>query len=703
MDSKTGNGWKKYRELYQKKAESIVKTLSLEEKIFLMSGNKGEREVVNAIRGKGDVHYNEKPYPAGGIPEKGIPALAFVDGTRGVVCGRGQATCFPTAVLRGASFDTELEKEVGIAIAEEVVDAGGNLFGGICVNLCYHPGWGRAQEVYGEDTCLLGEMGAALVQGVQKTGVIACIKHFAFNSMENSRFEVNISCSRRAEREVFLPQFKKCIDAGAGAVMSAYNSYGGELCGQNAYLLNRILKEEWRFDGFVISDFNWGIRDTTAAAISGMDIEMPGTCYYGKKLLEAVKRGDVLPERIDEASLRIVRTLLAHQDRIKKNKTKQTKTEEHRKLSLKCARAGITLIRNEKGILPLAKQNAGRKIAVLGRLADRDCTGDISSSRVYPPYVITPFQGIRNMVGEAEVIYYSGDNLSHCRKLAQEADVIIMIVGNSYYDEGEYVSRDQAVPGREYPGGDREQGLGLKKQERDMILAVSSVREDTIVILIGGSMISMSEWHTKVGAILLAYYPGMEGGNAIGEIVFGKVNPSGKLPFVIPEKEEQLPDINWNTKQQAYGYYHGYTLLDRRGQAPLYPFGFGLSYTRFGLRDIKVWAEKERIHASVVVCNTGRMAGAEVIQLYVGMSDSEVDRPHHVLKAFQKIFIRAGKQKKALLSFPIEDLMYYKEECYKEEYHKEESGKFVLERGKYEVYVGTSSALRDLHKVEIFI
>lgn len=185
-------------------------------------------------------HYNEEPYCAGGILEKGIPPIKFVDGTRGVVCGRGWSTCFPVAVMRGATFDIGLEEKVGRAIGEEVLLAGGNLFAGICVNLPYHPGWGRAQEVYGEDSYLLGEMGAALVRGVQSVGVIACVKHFAFNSMEDSRFEVDIACSEWAEQEVFLPHFKKCIDAGAGAVMSAYNSFRGVPCGQNMYLLRDI-------------------------------------------------------------------------------------------------------------------------------------------------------------------------------------------------------------------------------------------------------------------------------------------------------------------------------------------------------------------------------------------------------------------------------------------------------------------------------
>lgn len=279
--------------------------------------------------------------------------MRFVDGTRGVVCGRGTYTCFPVAAMRGAAFDPALEEAVGHAIAEEVLDAGGNLFGGVCVNLPVHPGWGRAQESYGEDPCLLGKMGAALVRGVQDRGVIACVKHFAFNSMENARFKVSVSCSKRAEREVFLPHFQKCIEAGAGALMCAYNSYQGVLCGHHDYLLNRVLKGEWGFDGFVMNDFLWGIRDTVEAVNGGLDLEMPATQFFGEKLVRAVREGKVPESRIDEAALRILRTLLAHRERcagaLPGGKLTPEQFRQHADLALQCAREGITLLKNEGG------------------------------------------------------------------------------------------------------------------------------------------------------------------------------------------------------------------------------------------------------------------------------------------------------------------------------------------------------------------
>ena len=425
MDKKID--WKAYRLTYTKQAKDILKMLSLEEKVSLMSGSEIRSEVRGAIRKKLKVHYNEHPYRAGGIKEKGIPAMLFADGTRGVVCGCKKATCFPVASMRGAAFDPELEEEIGRAIAEEVLDVGANFFGGVCVNLPYHPGWGRAQEVYGEDPYLLGRMGSALVCGVQENGVIACVKHFAFNSMENARFKVSIECDKRTEREIFLSHFKKCIDAGAGSVMSAYNRYQGAMCGENEYLLRQVLRNEWDFDGFTICDFVWGVKDTVASASRGLDIEMPITHFYGEKLLEVVREGEVTEQTIDESALRIIRTLLAHEHFIEEHKKEEScDYRKHQELALQCAKEGITLLKNEDQLLPIDCKK-GKKIVVLGSYADRENIGDRGSSQVYAPYVVTILQGITEYHSDAEVIYYSGESASHCRRLAKEADVVVIV------------------------------------------------------------------------------------------------------------------------------------------------------------------------------------------------------------------------------------------------------------------------------------
>ncbi|MDO4262514.1 MAG: glycoside hydrolase family 3 C-terminal domain-containing protein [Eubacteriales bacterium] len=683
--------WKQYRLSYTQKAQEILDTLTLKEKISLMSGSEIRAEVRGAIQKKQAEHYNERPYRAGGIPEKGVPPMLFADGTRGVVCGRGKATCFPAAVMRGASFHPELEEAVGEAAALETLDAGANLFGGVCVNLPWHPGWGRAQEVYGEDSFLLGEMGAALVRGTQKNGVIACVKHFAFNSMENARFKVSIECSGRTEREVFLPHFKKCIDAGAGAVMSAYNSYRGVPCGQHDYLLGRVLREEWEFDGFVMSDFIWGAKDTAACANAGLDMEMPVTQVYGDALAGAVKDGLVPMEAIDRSALRILRTLLAHQSRIESLPKKSVDFQAHARLALQCAREGITLLRNENGILPIRCTKERRRLVVLGALADQENIGDRGSSQVYAPYVVTLLQGIASFPSGADVVYYEGQSARHCRRLAGEADWVLIVAGNDYSDEGECLAKESGDTQPLHPGGDRIDGLGLKERDLRILRAVSEVRKDAIVALIGGSAITMEEWVADTGAVLMTYYPGMEGGTAFAEILFGKQCPGGRLPFSIPARAADLPAIDWDASSFRYRYLHGYTFLNEQGVRPLYPFGFGLSYTSFRLSGIRAWREEDAVCAEADVQNTGAMEGSEVVQMYVGAEHSSVKRPAYTLKAFQRISLPPGKTGRVSLRCPLGELA-----CY-----DEQTGSFRTEDIPYEVYIGTSSLRESLWKTVI--
>lgn len=686
MEKKEAMDFKSYRLSFTEKANKILQSLSLEEKIYLMSGLRTLDEVRKSIQKKANTHYNECPYRAGGMEKQKIPPMLFSDGTRGVVCGRNLHTCFPVASMRGASFDPELERQIGEAMGAEVLIAGGNLFGGVCVNLPYHPGWGRAQETFGEDPFLVGEMGAALVEGVQNTGVIACVKHFAFNSMENSRFKVNITCDQRVEQEVFLAQFHRCIEAGAGAVMSSYNSYKGEMCGQNPYLLRKQLKEKWGFDGFTLCDFNWGIKDTVKAANAGMDIEMPNTYYYGECLLEAVHEGKVSEAVIDEAALRIVRTLLAHENRISQYQRKGTEKQlwNNRQLARKSALAGITLLKN-KGMLPLSDTKC-RRIAVIGALADEDTTGDRGSSQVYPPYIVTILQGILEVAKRQEIIYYGGDHLSHCKRLAKNVDTVIIVVGNRSKDEGEYVYADMEDTYVKSVGGDRTEGISLSTQDREILSAVSSVRQDAVVVLIGGSTITMADWIDKVGAVLLAYYPGMEGGHAVADVLFGKENPGGKLPFVIPKSEKELPEVCWDTKEQVYTSMMGYRKLLQEGKEPLFPFGFGLSYTTFTISDITVTVQEENVKVSLNVKNTGRKSGSEVIQLYVAYEE-EVRR----LCAFQKVELSSGKECMLELRCSFTRLSAYDVSI----------DQMIFRSGMYHVFVGTDSLAEHCTDIKI--
>lgn len=680
---------KEYRLKYTERAQELVEQMSLEEKVYLMSGKVSMEELLESFEiATHKNHYNWYPYPAGGNERLGIPEMKFVDGPRGAVSGT--STAFPVAMARGATFDKGLEERVGSAIGKEIRAHGGNLFGGVCINLAPNPGWGRSQEVYGEDSHHLGAMGSSLVKGVQGENVIATIKHFAFNSMENARFKVNVEADKRTEREVYLPHFKDAVDAGAASVMSAYNLYKGEHAGHSDYLLNQVLKDEWGFDGIVISDFVWGLKDTIAGANGGMDIEMCHTKYFGDNLVEAVKNGQVDEEVVDEAAKRIIRTLLAFTEADDKEYDKNLiSSEEHKKLALEVAEKSMTLMQNTNDVLPFLKEDS-KRVAVIGDLGNKGNIGDHGSSRVYPEYIITPLEGVKNLLPDAEVVYSDGEDIEVAKDLASSADSVIFIVGYDHDDEGESISNDDGADLDQ--GGDRE-SLSLHTHEVELIKEVGPVNNNSVAVLIGGSTITVDEWQDKVSGILMAYYPGMEGGTAIAKTIFGDVNPSGKLPFVVPAKEEHLPQIDWDTEEITYGYYHGYAKLDKENIKPSRPYGFGMSYTTFSLTNANFKIEGNEIVATVDVKNIGERQGAEVVQMYVGFENSKVDRPVKVLRGFERIELDAGETKKVEIKCPVKKIQWF----------NPETDKWELENMEYEVYIGNSSDEKDLLKGSIIL
>ncbi|MGG0824810.1 glycoside hydrolase family 3 C-terminal domain-containing protein [Paenibacillus turicensis] len=674
---------KKFRLAYTTKAEELVGQMSLEEKVYLMSGRVSMEEMLDDFKVR---HYNWRPYPAGGNERLGVPELKFVDGPRGVVSGN--STCFPVAMARGASFEPELEERIGHVIGKEVRAQGGNFFGGVCINLPYNPGWGRSQEVYGEESFHLGKMGVALVQGVQSENVVACVKHYAFNSMEWARFQVSVLADKRTEREVFLPHFKDCIDAGAGSVMSAYNLYQGTHCGHHDYLLNEVLKEEWDFDGFVVSDFAWGVKDTVEAVNGGMDVEMCHTKFFGDKLVEAVRNGQVSEEKIDRAALRIVRTLLAFEDGNQNAVYSKNliACPEHIALALEAAEKSMTLIKNEGNVLPFSK-TATKRIAVIGELGNIGNIGDHGSSRVFPPYVVTALEGLQKLLPNAEVIFDNGEDVMQAKQLAQSVDAVVFVVGYDHDDEGESVTNEDADL---KAGGDRK-SLGLHAKDVALIQAVGPMNKQSAVVLIGGNMIMIEEWKDAVSAILMAYYPGMEGGTAIAKTLFGDVNPGGKLPFVVPTSEDHLPQVDWDAHEIKYDYYHGYTRLEKAGITPSLPYGFGLSYTNFSISNAEFSVVQDQIKASCEVKNIGDVTGDEVVQLYIGFSNSAVERPVKVLRGFKRVTLEPGKAVHVQISCPVE----------KVEWYNPATDGWELEHMEYEVYIGNSSAPQDLIKGNI--
>ncbi len=660
----------------------MLRQLSLREKAHLMTGSSSLLKL--ALDAYLFRHYNRTAYSAGGLKRFGIPPVLFSDGPRGVVMDH--ATCFPVSMARGASWDPELEQRIGEAVGREIRALGGNFYGGVCINLLRHPAWGRAQETYGEDPYHLAAMGTALVRGVQRHNVMACAKHFACNSIENARFKVDVQAEERTLREVYLPHFRACIEAGVASVMGAYNRLRGEHCCENRYLLTKVLREDWGFRGFVVSDFVFALHDTRAALSSGLDIEMPSARFYGRKLIQAVRSGQVSEAALDESARRILRTVarFAAAEDPQSYHEKLVCCPEHAELALEAAEKGMVLLKNEGNILPLERREV-RRLALLGRLADQGNIGDHGSSRVHPPYIVTPLEGLRAHLGGSTVIRHAdGSDLGKARELAAWADAVVVVAGYDQQDEGEYIA------GRTSGGGDRE-SLSLHADEIELIRAAASENKACAVALVGGSAIMMEEWKASVPAILMCWYGGMQGGTALARTLFGEANPGGKLPFTVPERTQDLPLFDRNADTIEYGYYHGYTLFDKKALKPAFPFGFGLSYTTFACSSPEVREEQDRLQVAVEVSNTGTRAGDEVVQLYVGAPDSAVDRPMKLLRGFQRVCLKPGEKRRLSFQVPLQELAWY----------DPEKGSWELEKTRYVVHVGSSSRCGDLISAEI--
>jgi beta-glucosidase len=685
------------------KAQELLAQLTLEEKIAMMDGDTPFWPGMVEMMGGG---YADHPWPAGATARLGIPGIRFVDGPRGIVLEG--ATTFPVSMARGAAWDVILEERIGEVIGFELRALGGNLFGGVCINLLRHPAWGRAQETYGEDPFHLGEMGAALTRGVQQHAM-ACAKHFALNSMENARFTVDVCIEPRALHEVYLAHFKRVVDEGVAAVMSAYNSINGEWCGQNKTLLTDVLKQKWGFEGFVLTDFFFGMRDAQQAVLAGQDLEMPFQMHYHQELKSLVENGQVPLERIDDAVLR----LLSQQLRLARPGSYDPTLvggERHRALAREAAEKSIVLLQNKGDLLPLREI---KKLAVIGHLADRPNTGDGGSSNTRPAYVVTPLEGLRTaLAGQAEVLHDDGSDLDRAKALAQAADAVLLVVGYTHEDEGEYIGPEtfkelatlfpppspeeaplvegliHSTSGQQMgefpPGGDRDQ-LTLRPQDEDLMQAIAGVNPHTIVAVMSGSGVIMETWRERVPTILMVWYPGMEGGHALADILLGHANPSGKLPLVIPKRAEDLPFFDKNATEITYDLWHGYRKLERDGNAPAFPFGFGLSYT--GYRYAHLTLSEQRLdptgtlQVSLEVSNTGAVAGEEIVQLYVSAIGSSVKRAPKELKGFTRIALQAGETKRVQLSLPMSRLAYY----------DETQADFVVEPLEYELFVGTHS------------
>jgi beta-glucosidase len=676
-------------------AHRFLAEMTLEEKVLQMSGDTW----IWDFPGR---RFVGREWKAGVDRRLALPRIVTTDGPRGI--GLGHSTCFPVPMLRGASWDRSLEERIGRAASEEARAQGANMWLAPCLNVLHHPLWGRAQETYGEDPYLLGEMAAALTVGAQRNNVMACAKHYALNSIEETRDSVDVRIGERALREVYLPAFQRVVDAGAASVMSAYNKVNGDYCAENRHLLREILKDEWGFQGFVVSDWFQTGQDGVKSIEAGLDLEMPMTAVYGRKLLAAVQKGAVPVALVDDAVLRMLRRRIEYATRPDPMSYGQelVRSPGHVGLSREAAEKGVVLLENDAALLPLDARTLG-SIAVVGPLADLPVIGDHGSSRVRPRHVVTLLRGLRDRLGDERVRYEPGlatgkdapgEAIARVKAAAASADVAVVVAGFDYPDEGEY----NPVPLTDHRdwGGDREH-LALKTEDQQRILAVAAANPKTIVILLGGAAITVEEWRQKVGAILMAFYPGEEGGTALARVLCGDVNPSGKLPYTVPRTSSELPVFDDVSKTVEYGYYHGYMLADKRGFEPRYAFGYGLSYTSFEYARLSLDAREAKrdgfVHASVDVTNTGRRSGEEVVELYVGFPPTPVDRPVKVLRGFEKVALGPGETRRVTLTMRARDLAYY----------DTRGGRWIVEAGEYRVSMGSSSRASDLRSAELRI
>lgn len=622
-------------------ARDLVASMTKEERLWCLDG---DAPTWAGLRFLGDDGYHLATFGAARVERLGLPGIAFSDGPRGAVVGNG--TAFPVSMARGATWDPDLEERVGDAIGRELRAAGANLTGAVCVNVLRHPAWGRAQETYGEDPFHVGELGAALTRGLQRH-VMACVKHFACNSMENARFSVDIEVDEVALHEVYLPHFKRIVDEGVASVMSAYNSVNGEWCGQSRSLLTQVLRDEWGFEGFVISDWIFGLRDAATSLSGGLDIEMPYRMVRAQHVPGALERGEASWDDVEASVTRLVATLLRFDDVLSAPAPPPDLlgAPEHRALAREVAARSVVLLRNEHvdgaPALPLP---AGRRVAVLGRLADVVNLGDGGSSDVWDLDCRTIREGL------AEVYELVDDPAA--------ADAAVVVVGCTYLDEGEYIgATDPSLPAMFPPSdepsvvesfeasisdlppttkpgrlADRSRGFGtggdrtsLRLHDDDVALIRSTAlaNQRTIVVIQAGSAILMSEWLDAVPAVAQAWYGGCNAGPGLADVLTGAVNPSARLPFSVPRDEADLPTFEREATSFRYDRWHGWWRLRRNGAAPTFPFGFGLSYTEFELEKTTAVIADEAVVIRGVLRNTGERDGADVVQVYADLPDAQ--------------------------------------------------------------------------------
>ena len=639
-------------------AESLIGQLTDEELLWLLDGDSPLRDVVTMAKKLSTVALS-----GGALPRLGIPGIRFSDGPRGVVIGH--STAFPVTMARAATWEPDLEERVGQAMGVEARAAGANYSGAVCVNLLRHPAWGRAQECYGEDPVLTGGMGAGLTRGLRRN-VMACVKHFALNSMENARFTVDVTVDDHALHEVYLPHFKTVVDAGVDSVMSSYNSVNGDFADVNKVLLTDILRDEWGFEGFVTSDWVFGTHDAVRSLEAGMDVEMPFRLLRARALPEALESGRLARRTLLVSARRILATTLRHyavRDEGDPPASVVAKAE-HRVLARHVAARGAVLLKNEPldgaAVLPLAPTI--RRLAVIGALATEANLGDHGSSRVRPPATSSPLDGLREALPHTHIVHVDSSDPAAAARAASDADAAIVVAGLDWNDEGEYIVNDKkdslnvlgfpfnsrvlqfvggkvALLGKRFAKGGDRQALTLHRPDEELIATIAAANPRAVVVVICGSAVIMEAWRHQVPAILMAWYPGMEGGRAIADVLTGVQEPGGRLPVAIPTDARHLPFFDAAAKSIVYDSWWGHRKLDRDGHPAAYAFGFGLGYTTFEMELVDHRTSDDVAVATVRVRNTGPRAGSTVAQVYA-INDADGAVPQ--LVGFRRVELPAG-------------------------------------------------------------
>jgi beta-glucosidase len=615
-------------------------------------------------------------------PRLGIPALRLADGRAGVGNGAKDVTLLPAPIAAAASWDTSLMDAYGKVLGEEEWQKGANVALAPTVDVVRVPEWGRTFESYGEDPYFNGLMAAAEINGIQSQGPIADANMYLTMNQESNRVHISSVVDERTMQEIYLPPFEAAVREGhVGTFMCAYIKTNGTYSCESPHLLNGLLKKQLGFDGWVMSD--WGAtHSAVASAKAGLDQEMPDSRYYGQALKAAVQNDQVSIATLDEHVRGILITMFRHglfDNPQPGNWNTSVRSTAHDAFSRSVAERGTVLLKNQHDILPLS---GVKSIAIIGADGGTKPQAEgVGSSHVVAPYVVSPLDGIRTRAGKAiQVSYADGSDLMQAVSVARAADTTIVFASAS---EREGTDR----PNLELPGN-----------QDQLISAVAAANSNTVVVLNTGGPVLMP-WISRARAIVEAWYPGQEDGDAIAAVLFGDVNPGGKLPLTFPRTEAEVPT---NTPQQWPGVNGrsvysekldvGYRWYDATGTPPLFPFGYGLSYTTFRLTHLTVAPKRlnrtvahpdQKVVVTVRVTNTGHQAGTEIVQAYV-RQPSKNGEPPRQLHSFTKVVLEPGETKRVTLTLKQRSFSIYDVRTHS----------WISPSGTYRVLVGTSS--RDL-------